>query len=275
MYGLSEYLPARERMSTWLTVTLAIAILIMVPTVRTAIRRAMRKRQPKLVEKPNSYYTPKLVLDRDSRDRWHLIDLQSVHEINRDEVRRLVDKVDALGIDNLTSRERIFLDRMAELYAPAQPAHKRWSGKRLVLFIGLPIFLLAGAGLGAMFTGALDSILGTEEHKEVERKVERRTAVFHDLPELLVNLNTTGARATFLKITVSLELEKPDDVSRIKEVMPRILDNFQVYLRELRLDDLRGSAGMYRLREELLARVNASVAPVKVRDVLFKEMLVQ
>jgi len=123
MYGLSEYLPARERMSTWLTVTLAIAILIMVPTVRTAIRRAMRKRQPKLVEKPNSYYTPKLVLDRDSRDRWHLIDLQSVHEINRDEVRRLVDKVDALGIDNLTSRERIFLDRMAELYAPAQPAH--------------------------------------------------------------------------------------------------------------------------------------------------------
>jgi flagellar FliL protein len=57
--------------------------------------------------------------------------------------------------------------------------------------------------------------------------------------------------------------------------MPRILDNFQVYLRELRLDDLRGSAGMYRLREELLARVNAAVAPVKVRDILFKEMLVQ
>ena len=57
--------------------------------------------------------------------------------------------------------------------------------------------------------------------------------------------------------------------------MPRVVDNFQIYLRELRIEDLRGSGGVYRLREELLARVNAAVAPVKVTDVLFKEMLVQ
>ncbi len=62
---------------------------------------------------------------------------------------------------------------------------------------------------------------------------------------------------------------------RISAVMPRIVDNFQIYLRELRIEDLRGSDGIYRLREELLARVNAAVAPVKVTDVLFKEMLVQ
>jgi flagellar FliL protein len=157
----------------------------------------------------------------------------------------------------------------------AEPARKRWNGKRLVLFVGAPVLLLILAGVGAMLSGVLDPLLGTGKHEEVEKKVEHKTAVFHDLPELLVNLNTTGARATFLKITVSLELEKAEDVPRIREVMPRILDNFQVYLRELRLDDLRGSAGMYRLREELLARVNAAVAPVKVRDILFKEMLVQ
>ena len=58
-------------------------------------------------------------------------------------------------------------------------------------------------------------------------------------------------------------------------MLPRIVDNFQVYLRELRLDDLRGSAGVYRLREELLARVNTAVRPAKIKDVLFKEMLVQ
>jgi flagellar FliL protein len=57
--------------------------------------------------------------------------------------------------------------------------------------------------------------------------------------------------------------------------MPRIIDNFQVYLRELRLDDLRGSAGIYRLREELLMRVNTAAQPVHVKDVLFREMLVQ
>ena len=56
---------------------------------------------------------------------------------------------------------------------------------------------------------------------------------------------------------------------------PRIIDHFQVYLRELRVEDLRGSAGIYRLREELLARVNAAVKPTKVENVLFREVLVQ
>ena len=158
----------------------------------------------------------------------------------------------------------------------AEPARKKWSGKRLVLFIGLPVFLLVCAGVGTMMSGLLDPLLGIGKSDPVpEQKAEKKAVVFYDLPELLVNLNTTGSRATFLKITVSLELEKTEDTARIKEVMPRILDNFQVYLRELRLDDLRGSAGMYRLREELLARVNAAVSPVKVRDILFKEMLVQ
>ena len=61
----------------------------------------------------------------------------------------------------------------------------------------------------------------------------------------------------------------------MRTLSPRIIDNFQVYLRELRVEDLRGSAGIYRLREELLARVNNAVHPTKVKDVLFKDMLVQ
>ena len=102
-----------------------------------------------------------------------------------------------------------------------------------------------------------------------------QAAVFYDLPEILVNLNSTGRKQNFLKIRVSLELESALDVGKIEAVMPRIIDNFQVYLRELRVDDLQGSAGMLRLREELMARVNNAVKPAKVNDVLFKEMLVQ
>ena len=161
----------------------------------------------------------------------------------------------------------------ADPTAAAEAPPRKW--KRLLLFIGAPVFLLICAAVGTMFSGILDPLLGIDKHEAVVDKVEKKATVFFDVPELLVNLNTTGTRVAFLKITVSLELEKPEDVARIKEVMPRILDNFQVYLRELRLDDLRGSAGIYRLREELLARVNAAVAPVKVRDILFKEMLVQ
>ena len=92
---------------------------------------------------------------------------------------------------------------------------------------------------------------------------------------MLVNLSTSGRSTSFLKIVVSLELASEEDKQTLESALPRIIDNFQVYLRELRVEDLRGSAGLYRLREELLFRVNAAVSPARVTDVLFKEMLVQ
>ena len=100
-------------------------------------------------------------------------------------------------------------------------------------------------------------------------------ATFYDLPEMLVNINTAGHKRSFLKLRVSLELTNETDVNMVENVLPRIIDSFQVYLRELRLEDLQGAAGMYRLRAELLMRVNAAVRPAQVKDVLFKEMIVQ
>lgn len=96
-----------------------------------------------------------------------------------------------------------------------------------------------------------------------------------EIPDLIVNLNASGRKSAFLKIKISLEIETAEDMAEITQVMPRIIDNFQVYLRELRVSDLQGSAGLYRLREELLRRVNLAVRPVRVKDILFNEMLVQ
>ena len=156
---------------------------------------------------------------------------------------------------------------------------KKLSGKRLILLIVLPIVLLGGIGAAAFLTGLADPLLGGEpadgevgEEKEV---VEHGPPVYFDLPQMLVNLNSTGRKSNFLKIVVSLELPSNDEIDRLEEVMPRVIDNFQVYLRELRVEDLRGSAGLYRLREELLLRVNTAIQPAHVNDVLFKEMLVQ
>lgn len=157
----------------------------------------------------------------------------------------------------------------------SESAKPKFSGKKIVLFFVLPAIVLAAVGGGLMMSG----ILGGEEDKAVAHAEQAALppveAVFFDLPEMLVNLNTTGRRPVFLKMKVSLELMDEGDVSRLKSLSPRIIDNFQVYLRELRIEDLRGSAGIYRLREELLARVNAAVRPAKIKDVLFKEMLVQ
>ncbi|CAO3431028.1 flagellar basal body-associated FliL family protein [Azospirillum doebereinerae] len=160
---------------------------------------------------------------------------------------------------------------------------KKFSGKKLVLFVILPLVLLIGAGAGVYFSGLLDSLLGknTEEHAAEEHPAEpaqpdpHAAPIFYDLPDMLVNLNSAGKRPAFLKIKISIQVSKAEDVPAIEHVLPRIIDNFQVYLRELRLEDLRGSAGMYRLRQELLLRITAAAHPVKVKDVLFKEMLVQ
>jgi flagellar protein FliL len=149
--------------------------------------------------------------------------------------------------------------------------------KKLFIIIGLALLLVVGGSAAAYFTGLLQPLIDmiAGDGKQTDEEVIAQDAIFYDLPELLVNLSTAGRKSTFLKIRISLELVKPEDVPKVESVMPRIIDNFQVYLRELRVEDLKGSAGMYRLREELLKRVGAAIAPAQINDVLFKEMLVQ
>jgi len=156
---------------------------------------------------------------------------------------------------------------------------EKGGSKKILIILGLVLLLVIGGAAAAYFTGLMqpliDMIAGSPEEQTTEEEVIVQDATFYDVPELLVNLSTGGRKASFLKMKISLELDNAADIPKIEFVMPRIVDNFQVYLRELRIEDLKGSAGMYRLREELLKRVSAAAAPVKVNDVLFKEMLVQ
>jgi flagellar FliL protein len=152
--------------------------------------------------------------------------------------------------------------------------------KKLIIIMVLVVLLIIGGMAGAYFTGLLDSLLGGAGNVSVnteQREGGQNLAggVYLELPEMLVNLNTGARKSQFLKVQISLEIFDPLDIPKIEHTMPRIIDNFQVYLRELRLEDIKGAAGMYRLREELLLRVSKAVAPIKVKDVLFKEMLIQ
>ena len=155
-------------------------------------------------------------------------------------------------------------------------AKKGKSKKRLIIAVAVPVLLLGGGG-GAYMMGVFggEEKVNAEEAEKKKKAEERKKVVYYDLPEMLVNLNAADNRTHYLKISVSLELADKDQISTIQTMLPRIIDNFQVYLRELRVEDLRGSAGLYRLREELLTRVNKAAAPARITDVLFKEMLVQ
>lgn len=104
-----------------------------------------------------------------------------------------------------------------------------------------------------------------------------KPVAFVDIREMVVNLanEPNQDRAKFLKFRVSLEVKDAKLVPEIQPLLPRVEDTFQVFVRELRASDLDGSAGVYRLREELLRRVNIAVHPAKVDAVLFKEIIVQ
>ncbi len=155
-------------------------------------------------------------------------------------------------------------------------AGKKSGKKKLILFAVIGIVVLAGAGAGVYFSGLLggDDAAQTAEGGDAAA-APPVAAHYLDLDEMVVTLGGTGRKSSFLKMQLSLELESAVDEARIKSVMPRIIDNFQVFLRELRIEELQGSHGLYRVKEELLARVNAAAHPAKVRDVLFREMLVQ
>ena len=100
--------------------------------------------------------------------------------------------------------------------------------------------------------------------------------LFVDLPDVLVNLSSGATSARNISRSRSCsKCPTPEVVAEIQPLMPRVMDAFQTYLRELRPTDLDGSAGLYRLKEELTRRVNAAVAPNRVTAVLFKEIVVQ
>jgi flagellar FliL protein len=114
---------------------------------------------------------------------------------------------------------------------------------------------------------------GEEMHAEAPPV---KPPVFVDVPDMLVNLVAgPGERVQYLKVKVVLEVKEDKQAETIKPTMPRVTDIFQTYLRELRPADLAGSAGLFRLKEELTRRVNAAISPDKVNAVLFKEVVVQ
>lgn len=179
---------------------------------------------------------------------------------------------------------------------------KKLAGKTLVLFIILPAILVIGGGGAAamMLLGGGEKPAahgeekpGKDEHAKTEKKDDHGGGegkagdvegvkitsgdgvTYVGLPDMMVNMATDDGRPALLKLRVTIEAKDDDVVDAIKPRLPRILDQFQGFLRELRIDDLSGSAGSARLRLELLRRVNLAIAPAEAGAVLIEEMLVQ
>lgn len=153
---------------------------------------------------------------------------------------------------------------------------------KLIIMIVLPVLLLAGGGAGAYFMGVFSSEEAGGEAMaddalslEMETPVMPANVVFVDLPDLLLNLNVTGKRLRFLKVVTALEVANEEMAEIVRQMTPRILDNLHLYFRSVEPEELAGPDGVYRIKEDLLVRINDTIQPATIRDVLVKEMLVQ
>ena len=158
------------------------------------------------------------------------------------------------------------------------PKQPKKGGKKKLIVIALGVLLALGAG--GWFSGVIPSLLHGRGKETAEGHSGAATAaeaapVFVDVPEMIANLNSGGRKAAYIKLRAKLELARKEDIPVVQNAMPRVVDLFQGYLREMRPEELRGTAGTYRLREELIGRTNVAAAPAKVTDVLFVELLAQ
>jgi flagellar FliL protein len=138
--------------------------------------------------------------------------------------------------------------------------------------LGLNKFILIGI-VAAVALGAGGYFFLIKGHKSAVAEAPK--ALFYDLPDMTVNLSASPDRPQYLRVKVTLEVDNAHVIDALKPVMPRVIDTFQTHLRELRITDLEGSAGLFRLRDELTRRVNLAIAPNRIRAVLFRELVVQ
>ena len=167
------------------------------------------------------------------------------------------------------------VDADAEIDAGAEPAKKKGISKRLLIMGGggLIVLLLAAAGLYFFVFAGKGAADAAKQQAVIAAAPE---SFIFNLPAMTVNLNDDGAAGDqFLKLTVALEVANEGVMKDIQPRMAKVVDAFQVYLRELRKTDLEGSAGIYRLKEELRRRINVAIFPAQVDGILFKEILVQ
>ncbi len=142
---------------------------------------------------------------------------------------------------------------------------------KLLIIAAIGIVVILGVAAGAYFM----FFSGGGEEDGAPEVIAAPETFFYELPKMVVNLSSESGSEQFLKLSVALEVADETMIEAIEPRLARVLDAFQVYLRELRVSDLEGSAGIYRLKEELRRRVNLALYPVQIESILFKEILVQ
>jgi flagellar FliL protein len=164
-------------------------------------------------------------------------------------------------------------DGEAEAEAPAKK-----SSLLKILIILIVLVALAGGGYFGYTKFLKAEIAPTEEVKEestsTETKGEPALGVMYSLDPFLVNLaGSKGKRV--LKVTVSLELSAPEVRAELNENLQKVVDSILVLLSSKTFEDVYSVQGKFKLKDEIITRVNRFLAMGHIRDAYFTEFIIQ
>jgi flagellar FliL protein len=157
----------------------------------------------------------------------------------------------------------------AEDSAPenAPPPKKK---KKLIIIAAAALVLLGGGGGAAAWL-----MSGGEGHDGEAAHAEAKPGAYVEVPPMTVNLRSGDGKPRYLKLRFILVAGDPANEETVNEKLPLILDGLQPFLRELRPEDLSGSAAVFRLKEEMLTRATRVAGPGIVTDVLIQDLIQQ
>lgn len=152
-------------------------------------------------------------------------------------------------------------------------------GKTKFIIIGVIVLLIAGA-VGLFFSPIGVKLMGnktTSQTKEAapDATININQIAFTTLPEILLNLRNASGKSSFMKVTFTIQCPTKEVADRVDKLKPIIMDQFQEYLRGLDIEDISGSAGIQRMKNELLLRTNTIIAPDKATEILIGPFLIQ
>lgn len=149
-----------------------------------------------------------------------------------------------------------------------EPGRKRGKG----LLVGLVAALvLGGGGFYAIYSGMIALPLGGGEKEAVAAAAVLSDVAFVPMEPIMISL-APGASARHLRFSGQLEVT-PGHAAEVTQVMPRILDVLNTYLRAVDVRDLEEPAAIPRLRAQMLRRVQVVTGEGLVRDLLITEFV--
>ena len=154
----------------------------------------------------------------------------------------------------------------------AEPMPDRRKGLRLPLLAGL-ILALVGAGIGFLEVreGTVSSLVFSTAEEHGEAIPPLGPISFLPLDPIVVNL-PDSFEERHLSMKASLELA-PGTESEVQQLLPRVSDILNTYLRALQPSDFDNPTMLDRLRSQMLHRIQLVTGEGRVRDLLIAEFV--